>query len=77
MISQDENELWKYFPAGLIKRQMQNNYLFIFSSHFSFVGALHRFAFESLQIGKSPSSYVYENTSFQEPAVNLYLVQAA
>lgn len=56
---------------------MQNNYLFIFSSHFSFVGALHRFAFESLQIGNSPSSYVYENTSFQEPAVNLYLVQAA
>lgn len=43
----------------------------------SFVGALHLSAFESLRIGKSPNSCVYENTSFQEPAVNLYLVQAA
>lgn len=47
------------------------------SWHPSFVGALHLSAFESLRIGKSPNSCVYENTSFQEPAVNLYLVQAA
>lgn len=52
-------------PLLANKKANAENYLFPSCSYPAFVGALHRSAFESLQIGKSPSSYVYENTSFQ------------
>lgn len=63
-------------PARQIKGKREQLIISFLTSLFV-TAPLRRFAFESLQIGKSPSSCVYENTSFQEPAVNLYLGQAA
>lgn len=65
-LSLDETQLWKPFPLEANKKANINYSLFIFSSHFP------------SKSGNSfpQSSCVYENTSFQEPAVDLYLVQA-